>query len=166
MIVFGVVLVTGGIVIRFMFGDTPLWLMDSHTLGVLLIVLGLFGVLIGVVRRAHRLWARRPGSLTGLEGSGGPVSRLRALPRLVSALRRDAYPGAPRWQPLLWLVAVVYLVSPIDLIPELLPVIGVADDVGVLIWLLTSVFGESGRYITWERTRPSPPADQSRPDRR
>jgi uncharacterized membrane protein YkvA (DUF1232 family) len=51
----------------------------------------------------------------------------------------------------LWGLAVVYLVSPIDVLPELLPVLGVADDAGVAVWLLTSVSTATGLYLRHER---------------
>ena len=70
------------------------------------------------------------------------------LPLLWAVLRGDArqlwfalrHPAAPRW--LNWGVALIalYLLSPIDLIPDVLPVIGLVDDL-VLVplairWLL------------------------------
>jgi uncharacterized membrane protein YkvA (DUF1232 family) len=48
---------------------------------------------------------------------------------------------------------VLYLVSPVDLLPELLPLIGVTDDAGVAVWLLTSVSTVTGQYLRWERER-------------
>jgi uncharacterized membrane protein YkvA (DUF1232 family) len=50
-------------------------------------------------------------------------------------------------------LGVVYILSPIDVIPEFLAVIGVADDFGVFLWLMTSLLGEGGRYADWERRR-------------
>ena len=51
----------------------------------------------------------------------------------------------------MWAVALVYLVSPIDVLPEFLPVIGVTDDAGVLVWLLSSLSITSGSYLRWEK---------------
>lgn len=151
MIILGGLLIAAGLLVRFAFAPRDVLFLSSHTLGWLLVLLGVLLSIIGLVRRARREWARRTGSVPGLPGSGGPIARLRVLPHLISGLRRDTYPGAPRWQPLLWAAALVYLISPIDIIPELLPVIGVTDDAGVLLWLATSVFGETGRYVTWQR---------------
>ena len=36
---------------------------------------------------------------------------------------------------------------------ELLPLIGVTDDAGVAVWLLTSVSTVTGQYLRWERER-------------
>jgi uncharacterized membrane protein YkvA (DUF1232 family) len=43
------------------------------------------------------------------------------------------------------------MISPIDLVPDFLVLIGVVDDFGVFLWLLSSLLGESGRYVDWER---------------
>jgi uncharacterized membrane protein YkvA (DUF1232 family) len=65
------------------------------------------------------------------------------LPACVTAarrLRRD--PGVPRRAKVALLVAVLWVVSPIDLIPEFLPVIGPLDDV-VAVALLLRYAGRS-----------------------
>jgi uncharacterized membrane protein YkvA (DUF1232 family) len=59
------------------------------------------------------------------------------LPSCVSAaktLRRD--PDVPRRAKVALLVAVLWVVSPIDLLPEFLPVIGPLDDVVAVVLLL------------------------------
>ncbi|HVR69361.1 MAG TPA: YkvA family protein [Vicinamibacteria bacterium] len=59
----------------------------------------------------------------------GPLGRLR---RVVTLLRDPRMPRLPRY---LVLLALVYLVSPVDFVPELLnPVFGYLDD-AVLLWL-------------------------------
>ena len=79
--------------------------------------------------------------------NGGPLDRLRR----VAALMRDPRVGKlPRY---LVLLAVVYLVSPVDLVPEILtPVFGFLDD-AVLLWL-------SLRWLI--RSDPTPPAPGAR----
>lgn len=41
-------------------------------------------------------------------------------------------PLVPRWRKLLGLLAVAYVVLPMDLVPDVLPVVGWLDDVGVV----------------------------------
>ena len=61
--------------------------------------------------------------------NGGPLDRVRR----VLALLRD--PRVPRLPRIFVGVAVLYLLSPVDLVPELLtPVFGFLDD-AVLLWL-------------------------------
>ena len=39
----------------------------------------------------------------------------------------------------------------LDVLPELLPLLGIADDAGVAVWLLTSVSTATGLYLRHER---------------
>ena len=38
------------------------------------------------------------------------------------------------------LLAIIYVISPLDLIPDFIPVIGWLDDLGVLVWAARQVF--------------------------
>jgi uncharacterized membrane protein YkvA (DUF1232 family) len=59
------------------------------------------------------------------------------LPACVTAARRlRGHPAVPRRAKIALLVAVVWVVSPIDLLPEFLPVIGPLDDVVAVVLLL------------------------------
>ena len=59
------------------------------------------------------------------------------LPALVTTARRlRGHPAVPRRARVALLVALVWVVSPIDLIPEFLPVIGPLDDVVAVVLLL------------------------------
>ena len=59
------------------------------------------------------------------------------LPSCVTAARRlRAHPDVPRRAKVALLVAVLWVVSPIDLLPEFLPVIGPLDDVVAVVLLL------------------------------
>ncbi|MEV0613376.1 YkvA family protein [Nonomuraea sp. NPDC050404] len=85
-------------------------------------------------------------------GSPKLMTRVRAIPRMVGAVMRGQYEGMGKSKLAMLGLGVVYLVSPIDLVPEFLMVIGVADDFGVFLWLMGSLLGESGRYVQHERT--------------
>ncbi|PRY00920.1 YkvA family protein [Allonocardiopsis opalescens] len=85
-------------------------------------------------------------------GSPGLGERLAALPRTLRAGLGGEYPGLGKGKVLLYLVALIYVVSPIDALPEMLvPFLGFADDVGLAVWLTTSALSESGQYLEWER---------------
>mgnify|MGYP001116418659 CR=1 FL=1 len=86
-------------------------------------------------------------------GSAGLGERLRAIPRMIRAAATGAYPDLDRKRLALLALGVCYLVSPIDVVPEFLALIGVVDDFGVLVWLGTALLGESDRYLAWERRR-------------
>ena len=118
-------------------------------LGVGLVLIGAAVAALGVVRR--RAVKRRRAARGEPEPVGNVFERAAALPRLVRAARQGAYPDLPKSRMALWVLALVYLVSPIDILPELLPIIGVADDAGVAVWLLTSVSTAAGLYLGRER---------------
>jgi uncharacterized membrane protein YkvA (DUF1232 family) len=62
------------------------------------------------------------------------------LPACVTTARRlRAHPGVPRRAKGALLVAILWVLSPIDLLPEFLPVIGPLDDVVVVVLLLRYV---------------------------
>jgi uncharacterized membrane protein YkvA (DUF1232 family) len=84
------------------------------------------------------LWLRRPSEMRLREV-------LRLLPdtvRLVSRLARDrSVPLGVRIR--LWLL-LAYLLSPVDLVPDFIPVIGYADDAIVVALVLRSVVRRAG----------------------
>ncbi|MET8046115.1 YkvA family protein [Streptosporangium sp. NPDC005286] len=86
-------------------------------------------------------------------GSPGLGARLRALPRMIGAVMRGQYPGMSKGKLTMMGLGVLYIISPIDVIPDFLVLIGVADDFGVFLWLMSSLLGEGGRYVDWERDR-------------
>jgi uncharacterized membrane protein YkvA (DUF1232 family) len=71
--------------------------------------------------------------------------------RLVKAYALGHYRGI-QWKTVLLIVAaIIYFISPIDLLPDLLPITGLADDLGVLLWVYNSVGGEIEKFLTWEK---------------
>ena len=97
------------------------------------------------------LWRARPDEL-------GAREALRLLPDVVRLVRRLAadrsLPTGVRVR--LWAL-LAYLLSPLDLVPDFLPVIGYADDVVVVAWALRSVVRRAG-YEALERHWPGQPA--------
>ncbi|WP_443070864.1 YkvA family protein [Streptomyces sp. NBC_01476] len=84
-------------------------------------------------------------------GSPGLFRRLFAVPRLVASVLTRRYPGLSRSKLLAFAaVAVLYVLSPIDAIPDFIPVLGWTDDGAVALWFLTGIIRESGRYVEWE----------------
>ncbi|MDA8372551.1 MAG: DUF1232 domain-containing protein [Nocardiopsaceae bacterium] len=78
-------------------------------------------------------------------------ARAGAVPRMLASRIRGRYTELPMPRLLLFVLAIAYIVSPVDFVPEIfIPVLGLADDVGVAIWLATSLMGETERYLEWE----------------
>lgn len=154
MIVFGAVLMVLGAAL--FLTPIPTWTDELWLLPVGLIAAGLGLAVAGVVARVRRRLAklrRAAAGRTEVEAEGGPLRRFAAIPAMISSAWNRSDRGVSRPQTVLWLAAVVYLVSPIDLIPELLPVIGVADDIGLAAWLLGSLYAEAGNYLGRQRQR-------------
>ncbi|MEU8321315.1 YkvA family protein [Nonomuraea sp. NPDC048881] len=84
-------------------------------------------------------------------GTPGMLTRVRAIPRMIGAVTRGRYDGMGKGRLALMALGVVYILSPVDVIPDFLVLIGVADDFGVFLWLIASLLGESGRYVEHER---------------
>jgi uncharacterized membrane protein YkvA (DUF1232 family) len=53
----------------------------------------------------------------------------------------------------LLLLALVYFLSPFDLIPDFLGIFGFADDLSVILAVYTKVKDEIEQFLDWERTQ-------------
>ena len=51
------------------------------------------------------------------------------------------------------LAVLLYVLSPIDLVPDFIPVLGFLDDLSLISWFLGKFQGEIAKYRTWEDTR-------------
>ena len=95
----------------------------------------------------------------------GAMSRvsdeLKTLLRLIRAYATGQYRDVPLQSMVLIVAAVVYVVSPLDLIPDFIPAVGGLDDLTVLTFALKVVREELDEFLAWERDRgpeaPLPP---------
>lgn len=87
-------------------------------------------------------------------GTPGVAARLTALPRLVWATFRGEYAGTSRGRLLAIVAGLLYVISPVDLVPELLlPLIGLADDAVVISWIAVALINDTESFLSWERER-------------
>lgn len=92
--------------------------------------------------------------MSGARGGPSLGARLAALPRMIAATARGEYDGGLRLA--LMTAATAYIVSPVDLVPELfLSVFGLLDDAVMVTWLAGAVLGETERFLEWETRRSS-----------
>ena len=49
-------------------------------------------------------------------------------------------------------LGLVYIISPIDAVPDVIPVAGIVDDTGLALWLATVLVRSAGDFVTWERS--------------
>ena len=87
-------------------------------------------------------------------GTPGVGTRLAALPRLVWATIRGRYVGTSRARLTGIALALLYVISPIDLFPEMvLPFLGLADDAVVIGWIAAALINETESFLGWEGDR-------------
>lgn len=87
-------------------------------------------------------------------GNPGLGTRLASLPRLVWATLRGEYAGTSRARLAGIAVALIYVVSPVDLFPEMvLPLLGLVDDALVVSWIAASLINETESFLGWEDER-------------
>lgn len=111
------------------------------------------GILILWVALALFLWRQQ--RRAGDDVPWRDIARLAPdIVRLIKRLATDRdVPRATRW----WLIALmVYLVLPIDLIPDFLPVIGYADDAIIVVVALRYAVRHAG-LVAIERNWPGTP---------
>ena len=100
-------------------------------------------------------------AVRGATRPGGPTlwQRLRAVPRMIRAVRSGQYTGLSSTRLLMMLAGVGYVVSPVDIVPEgLLLAFGLVDDVLVIGWLATTLVRETEDFIAWEQGATAAPA--------
>ena len=87
-------------------------------------------------------------SIQGRQLVADAVLMMPNIVKLIGRLLRD--PRVPRRAKITLGLAAAYVASPIDLIPEVIPVIGWADDVLVLMFAIDSLIERAGNEIVEE----------------
>ena len=89
-------------------------------------------------------------------GRSGPfgevVDDFKTLGRLVAAYSRGDYRDIPLDSLIMVIAGLAYVVSPIDLIPDAIPVAGYADDVVAVSFVIRQVHHELAAFREWEAT--------------
>ncbi len=107
---------------------------------------------MAAVRRAAALkvfWqtirgARRP-------GAPGLGARLSAIPRMVAQGLGGRYPGLDKGRVALAALGLVYVLSPVDAVPEIfVPLLGLGDDAVVAAFVVGALLAEADAFLDWE----------------
>lgn len=80
---------------------------------------------------------------------------LQTMFRLIKASVSGEYTGVPTSTVAAAVAVLIYFISPIDLIPDFIPVLGLLDDVALVAWFSTTLKHEMDRFHEWELTRPA-----------
>ena len=78
------------------------------------------------------------------------------LGRMAKAYALGRYRAVPWKTMLILLAAVIYFLNPIDLIPDLLPLVGFTDDFAILLWVYNAIGVEVDKFLEWEQSRAIP----------
>lgn len=82
--------------------------------------------------------------------------QLFTLGRLAKAYALGQYREVPWKTMLVVLAAVIYFVNPLDLVPDMIPIAGLADDFAVLVWVYNSLGREIEKFQEWESSQARP----------
>ena len=75
--------------------------------------------------------------------------------RLIKLSASGEYTGLPTSTVVAAVAVTIYFLSPIDLIPDFIPVLGLLDDVALVAWFSTTIQDELVKFAEWEQTRPT-----------
>ena len=75
---------------------------------------------------------------------------LQSLFRLVRSAASGEDTGVPGTTVAAAVAVLIYFLSPIDLIPDFIPVLGLLDDVALVAWFSTTVKHELDKFAVWE----------------
>ncbi len=79
------------------------------------------------------------------------ADRIITLSRMVKAYSTGQYKVVP-WGSIIKIIAsLIYFISPLDLIPDFLPLVGLSDDLALVMWLFTSLKTDIDNFIAWEK---------------
>ena len=85
------------------------------------------------------------------EGMAGALGQVQLLVRLVRAYASGEYRKLP-WKSLVSIVGVlIYFVSPLDFLPDFLPIVGMADDLALILWLFKTLGDDLDAFSQWEK---------------
>lgn len=108
-------------------------------------------------QRTQELLAMALGKANARRGAQGVLDDiwdyLQVAARLVQAAVRGEYTGLSGKSLTLIVGAIIYYVSPIDVIPDFVPIAGLLDDATVLAFALRSLKGELDAFKQWEADR-------------
>lgn len=76
---------------------------------------------------------------------------LQTLSRMIKAAVSGEYTGIPTSTLVGGIAVVLYFLSPVDFVPDFIPVLGLLDDAALLAWFMTSIKSEMDKFEEWER---------------
>ena len=81
--------------------------------------------------------------------------KLSVFYRLATAYASGKYKEVPWKTVMIILAAIIYFLNPLDLVPDFIPLMGLTDAFGILVWVYNSVQGEINKFLDWEKSIPA-----------
>ena len=89
--------------------------------------------------------------LKGIPRVGEKLSHVPVLISLIRSYIRKEYPQLPLQSAIGILAGLIYVLSPVDLIPDAIPVIGMVDDAAVIAFVWKMVEADVAEYQAWRQ---------------
>lgn len=80
---------------------------------------------------------------------GSVLANVPTMFKLLNSYLKGDYIDIPRKQLVIIVSAVSYLVSPIDLVPDFIPVVGLMDDMAIVSICIKATQSELEKYLAW-----------------
>lgn len=74
-----------------------------------------------------------------------------ALIRMVREAKAGRYRRLPQKTLIAIAAGLLYLINPLDLLPDILPVVGLLDDATILAWVVSQVHRDLEHFREWEK---------------
>lgn len=87
--------------------------------------------------------------------AGEVWENLQLLSKMIKLAVAGEYKGIPNNTLIGGIAVLIYFISPIDLVPDFIPVIGLLDDATLLAWFMTSIKSEIDKFREWDAMRPA-----------
>ncbi len=88
------------------------------------------------------------------------TSKVTLFYRMLKAKFNGDYDRFP-WQTLLLIAgAMLYFITPLDMIPDFIPALGLTDDFVIIAWIYNSIKEDIEQFESWENTIEIQPADE------
>lgn len=82
---------------------------------------------------------------------GGWASDIAVMLSMIRAYVKKQYNDVPTMSILLAIAAVIYVVNPFDIVPDVLPIVGYVDDAAAITMVLQSLHIDLKKYKEWQK---------------
>ena len=89
----------------------------------------------------------------GSEESSGFLGQLKLLVRMVRTHINGSYRAFAPMTLVMFVFALLYFITPVDLIPDLIPALGFTDDIAVALMIMRRFSSDIEKYREWEQSQ-------------